>query len=202
MDWLYDPLLLSAAETQADEAESGDDEQVARTMVGLYKMIITASASFNRPNNTTQYTAADLIADNTVAGSVTPLTFKTTRLGSGRGIIRRVRLFKDSETVTAASFNLHLFSQAPVVTNGDNGAFAVSTARHFLGTVALDLSTGAFVTTTDVIEAAVVSPEINFDLHHVSQSERRLYGLLEAVGAYAPAAQELFEVTLEIASVE
>lgn len=165
-------------------------------------MIITVSDSFTRPTNTDAYEANDLVANSVTAGSVEPLKFTTTRLGSGRGIIRRVRLFKDDETVTAASFNLHLFQASPVVSAGDGAAMAVTTARNFLGTVAIDMSTGAFVTTTDMAEAAAVNPEINFDLSHVSSSERRLYGLLQVLGAYAPASGELFEVTLEVAGVD
>jgi len=200
MSWLYSPLLIGGALLQAEAAE--DESDAASPMMGLYQMIISVSNSFTRPANTTAYTAGDLIANDVDAADVIPLKFTTSRLSSGRGIIRRARLFKDSETVTAASFNLHLFSQSPVVTNGDNGALAVATAQHFLGTIALDLSTGAFVTATDVIKAAAASPEINFDLQSVSARERRLYGLLEALGAYAPASGETFEVTLEMASVE
>lgn len=165
-------------------------------------MIITATDSFTRPADTTAYGANDLIANSTTAGSVVPLTFKTTRLNGGRGIIRRVRLFKDSEVVTQANFSLHLFAQSPVVTNGDNGAFAVATARHFLGTVAIDASSGAFVTATDLLEAAAVNPEINFDLLTFGSRERRIYGLLQAIGTYTPASGELFEVTLELAGTD
>lgn len=169
--------------------------------LGLYQMIVTVTDSFARPGNTTQYAANELVANSATAGSVTPLTFTTSALGTGRGIIRRVRLFKDDETTTAASFNIHLFTQSPVVTNGDNGAFAVSTARYFIGTVAVDMSSGAFATTTDLIKSAAASPEINFDLVHVSPRERRLYGLIETLGAYTPSADEVFEVTLELAAV-
>src|SRR5262249_13038087 len=49
-----------------------------------------------------------------------------------------------------ANFNLHLFSQAPTPTNGDNGAFAVDTARNFLGSIGIDCTAGAFTTTTDL----------------------------------------------------
>ena len=47
---------------------------------GLIKKV---TDSFTRPANTTQYTAADLVANNATAGSVVPLTFNT-----GRGGIR------------------------------------------------------------------------------------------------------------------
>jgi len=160
--------------------------------------ITTSSSSFSRPADTTAYTIGDLVANSATAGSVVPMVFTTSKLGAGRGVIRRARLFKDNEAVTAASFNLHLFATSPTVTNGDNGALAVDTSRYFLGTVAVDASTGAFVTTTDLIKAAAASPEINFDLTASMQSERRIYGLLEARGAYTPASGETFEVTLEL----
>lgn len=166
--------------------------------------VITSKASFNRPANTTAYADGDLVANDTTAGNVVPLTFSVARLGKGSGVIRRVRLFKDDETVTNANFTLHLFAQDPSVNVGDNAAldsgtaYAVDTARHFLGSVAIDMSSGAFPTSTDLAEAVAPSPAIYFDLNEFGQSERRLFGLLEANAAYGPASGELFEVTLDI----
>lgn len=168
---------------------------------GAYKMIITPSDSFTRPANTTAYAAGDLVANNTTAGNVVPLTFSVAALGKGNGIIRRLRLYKDDETTTAAIFDVHLFSQAPTVTNGDNGVFAVDTSRYFLGTISVDMSSGAFATSGDLAKAVAVSPEIQFDLRSVNEAERRLYAFIEtgSGGSYSPASGELFEVTLEIA---
>lgn len=157
-------------------------------------MFITTSASFTRPANTTQYTANDLIANSETAGDVVPMSFGVGRLPSGSGTVRRVRLFKDDETVTVASFSVHLFSESPVVTNGDNGAFAVSTARHYIGTAAIDMSSGALATTTDLWEAVALSPELSFD----ARNSGAIYGLIQAIGAYTPSSGELFEVTLDI----
>ena len=185
----------------AGEAVEEENEVISGLILGLYKMIVTTSDSFARPSDTTQYTANDLVANSTTAGEVVPLTFKTTALGSGRGIIRRVRLFKDDETTTAATFSVHLFTQSPVVSAGDNGALAVSTSRYYLGAIAIDMSSGAFATSTDLIQSAAVNPEINFDLMHVLPTERRIYGLLQVTGTYAPASGEVFEVTLELAAV-
>jgi len=163
-------------------------------------MIINTSASFTRPADTTAYAANDLIANSTTAGSVTPMSFSVARLGCGQGRIMRIRLFSDNEAVTLATFSLHLFNASPTVTNGDNGAFAVATARTFLGTVAADMATGSFVTTTDKMKAFAVSPENPFDLKNASNVERRIFGLLMAGAGYTPASGELFEVTLEISS--
>lgn len=165
-------------------------------------MIITITDSFVRPANTTAYTAGDLVANDVDAADVVPLKFSVARLGSGRGIVRRIILFKDDETTTAAAFNLHLFSESPAVNNGDNGAFQPTTVQNYLGTVAIDMSTGAVASATDLAKGGAPAAEINFDLRVVGDRERRLYGLLEATGAYAPSASELFEVTLEIAGTD
>lgn len=165
-------------------------------------MIATSIASFSRPANTTQYTAGDLVANDTDAGGVAPLIFTTSGIGRGRGIIRRAKLFKSDPSVTAALFNLHLFMVPPAFSNGDNGAFAVDTVRNFLGSIAFDLSSGAIVGTVGATKSAAPSPEINFDLTKISSSERRIYGYLATGtgGTYTPAENEVFEVTLDIAA--
>lgn len=154
-------------------------------------MIITASASFTRPADTTQYGANDLVANSTTAGSVTPMQFGVARVIGGRGKIVRVALFKDDETTTVASFKIHLFSASPTVTNGDNGAYAVSTVANYLGAVSIDMSSGATATTTDLWKDGTTT--ICFDVN-----DGAIYGLLEAVGAYTPSSGEAFTVTLDI----
>lgn len=165
-------------------------------------MIRTPSYSFARPADTNAYAAGDLVANSTTAAEVVPMKFNVGNFPHKSGAIGYVRLFKDDETETNANFSLHLFSEEPVVTNGDNGAFAVSTAEHFLGTIACNMTSGAFVTATDAIKRFPVlhdtSPGlIGFDASpdHV---QRELYGLLEAEAAYTPASGEVFQVWLEI----
>ncbi len=160
----------------------------------MYEMTITPSASFTRPANTTAYGAGDLVANSATSGEVVPMEFMVSKLSHGRGKARRARLHKNDATTTNASFTLHLFTAAPTVTNGDNGALAVSTAAAYLSAVAIDMTSGAFAGTSDLIDFAAVNPEINFDL----ESGRKIYGLLEAEAAYVPASGEVFTVTLEI----
>lgn len=159
---------------------------------------IAPSYSFSRPANTTQYAQNELVANSATAGSVAPMRFSVEGL-RGKGRVVRAVVFTDNEAVTTATFNLHLFSRAPVPTNGDNGAFAVSTAEYFIGTVACDLATGAFVTTTDKAKGFVITGGLGFDKLRDDQGGA-IYGLLEtASGAtYTPASGETFKVTLEI----
>lgn len=154
-------------------------------------MIITSSATVTRPADTTQYGANDLVANSTTAGSVVPMQFGVSKVIGGRGKIFRVRLFKDAETTTAASFKLHLFSASPTVSNGDNGAYAVTSVANYIGAVAIDMSSSATATTTDLWKDG--SCALGFEVR-----DGALYGLLEAIGAYAPASGEVFTVTLDI----
>jgi hypothetical protein len=105
-----------------------------------------ASAQFNRPADTTAYADGDLIANSATAGSVAALTFTTSRI-VGQGTISRVRFYKSQNTATNAQFTLHLFLEEPDVTNGDNGAFAIDTARNHIASIACDLSTGGLAGT-------------------------------------------------------
>ncbi len=161
-------------------------------------MTINASDSFARPADTTQYASGDLVANSTTAGSVVPLQFTVSRLGVGNGVIRAARIFKDDETLTDAVFNLHLFSQAPEVSNGDNGAFAPTTMANWIGVIPVDIATNGRASSTDSAGRGVPTVAINFDLWAINATERRLYGLLEAGDTYTPASGETFNVTIEI----
>lgn len=158
-------------------------------------MFTTTKDSFARPADTTSYTANDLVANSTEAGSVVPLKFSTEAV-NGRGRITRVTLFKDDETVTAGKFTVHLFSRSPTSSAGDNAAFAVASVEHYLGGVAIDMSTGAMASTTDLIKSGTA--DIAFDCRHVGTGDAMIYGLIQATDAYAPASGELFKVTLDI----
>src|SRR4051812_8128931 len=56
--------------------------------------VATPSASFTRPADVTPYASGDLVADNTTAGSVTPLSWTAARVAAGSFLVRRARLRK------------------------------------------------------------------------------------------------------------
>lgn len=157
-------------------------------------MFITPTASFTRPSDTTAYTATDLVANSTTAGSVTPMQWSLQRLPTGGGNVIAARIAKSATSATAATFNVHLFSAAPVVTNGDNGTFAISTAQSYLGKIAVDMSTGGQAGTAYLAKSSA-AVAIGLDTTQLSGS---IYGLLEAAGTYTPASGEVFNVTLTI----
>jgi hypothetical protein len=144
--------------------------------------------SFTRPADGTAYGSADLVANDTDAADVVPLKW---RAQSGAGRIVAATLFTDDETVTNANFTLYLFRSAPSPSVGDNGVFALDSAEPLIGTVAMDLTSGATATSTDKFKRFAISTPISFQAD-------TLYGLLATAAAYDPDGAETFTVTLEI----
>lgn len=152
--------------------------------------ILNPSSAFTRPADTTAYSSGDLVANNTVAGNVTPMQFTAARVAEGSFMIRRARMYKSGTSITTAAFRLHLYKAAPTVTNGDNGVFSSSGAASYIG--ALDITVDqAF---TDGAFGASDIDEMSVKL----DSGQIIYGLLEARGAYAPTSSEVFTLFVEL----
>ncbi len=157
--------------------------------------IIAPFDSFTRPANTTQYADGDLVANNATAGSVTPLKFSMNGLGRS-GVVRRARISKTTNAVTAATFSIHLFDNEPTVANGDNGAFSVATnLDSWLGKIAVDMSSGAEAGASTVVTQVSAAAAIWINKNVAGGV---IYALIEAGGTYTPGSAEAFTVRLEI----
>jgi len=164
---------------------------------------IITSANFTRPADATAYASGDLVANNTTASSVVPLTFSfpadTTpgnqTAAADKSILRieRVMVSKSTTSTTNATFRVHLFSTNPLssspvgITNGDNGAFSVNKAGY-IGYV--DVS--AMIAMKDGAVGFAWPTGAMTGLEEAS-----LFGFLEAQGAYTPGSEESFTVTVE-----
>lgn len=157
--------------------------------------IVTPSANFTRPADTTAYASGDLVANSTTAASVAAMQFSVARLSGGSGMVRKVRLRKSGTTIANATFRLHLYSATPAtIANGDNGAFSTSGAATYLG--ALDVVVDRVFTDGAAGNGVpIAGMEVSFDL---GAGATTIFGLLEARGAYTPASAEVFTVTLEV----
>ncbi len=155
-----------------------------------------SAPTFTRPDNSTAYAAAELVANSATAASVVPLLFTdTVRDNSGWGMIRKARIAKSTTTTTAATFKLHLYTASPTVANGDNGAWS-TTISGYLG--AISVATDRAFTNGAVGDGVpTIGTEINY---RINGGTTLLYGLLEVTAAYAPGALETFTVTLEVLS--
>lgn len=159
---------------------------------------LETAPSFTRPNNTTQYSSGQLVANSTTASAVTPLIFTDDqRVVAGSGLIRRAPMWKSSTGTTNASFRLHLYAlnvalaNPTGIVNGDGGNW-LTDRNAYIGsldvTMAKAFNDAAF---------GVATPTDGYDLtFHLSGNT--IWGLIEARAAYTPVALETFAATLEI----
>lgn len=155
--------------------------------------IITASASFTRPADTTAYAANDLVANSTTAGSVSPMTF---RFPTGYGSnfhVEQAKVRKSGTTATNANFHIRLYSASPTVANGDNGAWSSDGAATYLGKLDPAIMEAFTDGSANVSAFAAAS-----DLHFNAPTDGVIYGLLVADAAYTPASAEVFTVELTV----
>lgn len=90
---------------------------------------VEVSATFARPNDSTAYTAKDVVSDSTSTPAVMTFT-SIARVVGGSGNITKARLFIDSATaMLGATFRLHLYHTAPTAIN-DNSPFTLLYANR------------------------------------------------------------------------
>lgn len=155
-------------------------------------LINTISAAvFTRPNDTTAYASGDLVANNTTAGSVVPLSLTLLNPSQTQAVVRRVKLLKSGTTATNGQFRVHFYSASPTVANGDNGAWSSNKAANYYGSI--DVTVSAFSDGCMGVGAATAGAEVV--INPVAGST--IYCLLEARAAYTPAAQETFTLSVE-----
>lgn len=185
----------------------GYQSETGNTMVaaGVFTPggLLTVSASFARPADTTAYAVGDLVANSTTAGSVAPAELVGVARAAGEAFrIERVRLRKSGPSMTNAAFRVHLFRIAPVVSVGDNAAFNTSGA---LGLANIDGHIGYVDVTMDLaatigargVGVPTTGSGITAEAAGASGHETSLWALIEARGAYTPVSGETFYVTIE-----
>lgn len=157
-------------------------------------LLNTISATFTRPNDTTPYASGDLVANSTTAGSVVPMSLTLANPAQVQTIIKRVRLMKSGTTATNGAFRVHFYGASPTVANGDNGAWSSSKAANYFGSI--DVTVIAFTDGCTGTGAATAGAEMQINM---TAGGSVIYCLLEARGAYTPAAQEVFTLYAECA---
>lgn len=149
--------------------------------------------SFIRPNDTNAYTAADLVANSTTAGSVVALAFDVVNENDQPFMIAGASLKKTGTSITNAQFRIHLFGSSPTIANGDNAAFSTTESNH-LGSIDI-LMDKAF---TDGAKGHGTVNKKPYILRLPASGTKRIYGLIEALAAYTPVGNETFTCTLEV----
>jgi hypothetical protein len=167
---------------QASEAHTGQ--------VGGH--ITIASATMTRPADTVAYAVGDLIANDTVAGSVVPIALSVARANDTTGMIRRVRLKTDDAAFANQIVRAHMFRNSPTVTNGDNGAF-LATESGYIGYADITLDRH-FSDAEKGFGVPAVGSELNFQPTAGAQT---IYVLLEARTGVTPGSAKTFTLVAE-----
>lgn len=154
----------------------------------------TSLAYFLRPNDTTQYSAGDQIADSATALLASPIIFKGMAAANGGGGIIQSALFIDSvAAATKPDLELYLFT-SQVAAVGDNAAWNPTDLEmlNCIGVIAF--ATGSFKT----CGANGIIPATNPTLaYNCGESSTVLIGQLVARNAYTPTALERFDFKLQ-----
>jgi hypothetical protein len=154
----------------------------------------SSSVSFNRPGNTSAYTAGDVIGVTSggAAGSAIH-TFTSIGPSNGHVMIQSVEMFLDASTVPAGmgAFRLHLYNTSP---SGiiDNAAFDLQTTDRAKYIGYADLSTPL-----DFGSVLYSQSDYSGRLLQLASGSTSLFGILQTVNAYTPASGTAHEIRIK-----
>lgn len=149
------------------------------------------TATFTRPSNTTQYTAADLVANSGTAGSVVMPSWSFNNDGIW---LREVRLYKSDPDIVTASFRLWLHGDSAVTfTNGDNGALSIATSTLAITSVLAtpEFAAADFKSLTGAGDVCIATYD-----EGLVYLPSTTYGFMEARDAYTPGSAEVFTIVI------
>lgn len=154
-------------------------------------MINQVLTSFNRPLNTTAYTAGDCVGAGG-ADSLLELAKAANNSGGG-GYIIGAQLLTDNAATTNGEFRLWLFSDL-IIGATDNVAFdlpiGAGAEKSLIGYIDFILET-----TGQGANKKALKLERNVNMAYKC-ADTSLYGLLTATAAYTPASGQYFHVKL------
>jgi hypothetical protein len=158
-------------------------------------MILKATATLIRPENTTAYASGDEISNSATAENAIPLVFSNlTETMYGSGKILKAIIHTNTQGFNG-DVRLYLFNEPPAM-SGDNAPYAIKSAdaNSFLGFIGW---TTSYLSPT----GSQVSINVNATSSQVILSKDRdggnpVYGVLVANGAITHASGQQFTVTL------
>lgn len=172
--------------------------QPVQTITGT----LAPSYTFSRPADTTAYAAGDLVANNTAAASVVPMSWRIGGAADDKNscYVAGIRLRLDKNSVTNAQFRIHLYKALPTFTSaGDNSAYGTVVATGYADWL------GSYDTTIVNLQAdgvagiavptdGAIEPQLLTGLSPGSPVV--IYGLIEALAAYSPKSAGVFTAEL------
>jgi len=158
-----------------------------------------SEATFTRENDTTTYTAGDVMAASTTAAVA--LVFEASAYQSGgSGIIQSATIIDGAYQALGLAADLFLFNAEPASFGNDNAAFTPTDAelQTLVGIVkftSTDWSGGNLTSGATGNAVQLVTASIPFKC---ANDRSKLYGVLVARNAYIPIASSPFFIRLHI----
>lgn len=147
---------------------------------------------FTRPNDTTQYTAADVVSGNTELARLR----NCVRVPGGSGLLYSGLMWASTDAATNPNFDVVLFDTTQITLAADNAAGTVADAEALrqVAVITFDGTVAANVTTTGanlMIRATAVGQGFK-----CAEGQTDLWAVVIDRGAYTPAALEQFRFRL------
>lgn len=171
---------------------AGDTEEFIGRVGGS---IVTVSATFARPADTTAYTAKDVVGTS----PATVLTFANmARVVGGSGYITKCRIMTDDAAIASLPvMRLHLFKVSPTAI-ADNSPYTTLYANRSnrLGEIDLPILT-LEGSGSDAVKSIAVAGTGNLPLPFVCDAaSRSIFAILETTTAFTPASSKNWFVEL------
>lgn len=150
----------------------------------------STTVTLTRPNDTSPYTANDVIGAAT--GSSAALQFTVGSSDGGHALLTTARMAINLSAVISGmgNFRLYFYNVTPPSALGDNAAWDLPSGDRtaFLGYI--DLGTPVDLGSTLYVESTHVDKQV------AVPSGGILYAYLVTTGAYTPSASDVFRITL------
>lgn len=187
-----------------DNVEGIQDAVSAGTsaaLAGVPAVVTSASAKVTqtRPNNTTAYTAGDVVGNGIAAAAGDALilfTFPklTSLVNGGEFMLTSVELDRLVAGLVSGetTYRLYLFSAKPATALLDNAAFAMAIAGD--SPLFLDVITG--ITPVVPTGSAYIYGRVDGLNHQYTLKTNSMYGYLVTDGGYTPVANTVLDITV------
>jgi len=190
-----DAYAVTIVATEYAYGSSGGSSTSPEFAVGVG---FTSSASKTRPNDSAPYSALDVIAESTSAGTV--WTFNNIAPSAGGEILLTAAQLEIDVAAIPSSmgrFRLHLYSTSPTAIN-DNDPFNLIAADRtkYLGYIEIPDS-------QDLGDTLFSGTEEGYYWirKQVTAASGTLYGILQTVNGYTPTAQAVKKITIKSVQV-
>lgn len=146
-----------------------------------------------RPDNTTQYTAGDTIANATSSATMAGIQYVTKQTGGG-ALITHVKLATNNVLWAGVQMRIHFYASALTTPPVDNAAMGMNYANNqYIGSIDVTFDTAATLAGTDAVRALNITDRLV-----VQPVDRTLYIVPQILTTKDPIALQKLRVCIGV----